>query len=214
MTPPDRTDRNLIRELLAARDGSSIPILRRPDAAARPEPSPLDGLATDSRHLFEAWKEWRGTALLPRRSAMDLVAISRLMPRLVVIDVHAPDHAVFRLAGTEIEEQYGQRLTGRSYVKMVAPERQQRRGELLWRVAQQPCGALQYVSISWASGRQRDLEFFGLPMLPDREGEPVQILGVFSRLPAPVWGRTDSVTGIRGLTLHFIDIGAGIPAAL
>src|SRR3546814_3234720 len=95
------------------------------------------------------------------RADMDLVSISRLMPRLAVIDVKAPDNALFRLAGTEIEHHFGERLTGRSYISMVPAERQQRRGELLWRIATQPCAVVQHVACDWRSGRHGVMEVFG-----------------------------------------------------
>jgi len=168
-------------------------------------------LSADSRRLFDAWRQWRGNRLLPRRRDMDLVSISRLMPRLAVIDVQGPEQASFRLAGTEIEEKYGRRLTGRSYIKMVPAEQQRRRGELLWRMATQPCAGLQYAAYDWQSGERRELELFGLPMLPDRDGEPVQVLAVVNHLPSRRWGAVDNVVGINCRSLHFIDIGAGIP---
>src|SRR3546814_12750200 len=102
------------------------------------------------------------------RADMDLVSISRLMPRLAVIDVKAPDNALFRLAGTEIEHHFGERLTGRSYIRMVPAERQQRRGELLWRIATQPCAVGQHVACDWRPGRPGGMEGFGVPMQSGR----------------------------------------------
>ena len=84
---------------------------------------------------------------------------------------------------------------------------------MLWRIVAQPCGVLEYVAFDWRSGRQGVLEIFGLPVLHDRDGEPVQMLGVISRLPPPrIWSEADSVVAMRRLSLQFIDIGAGVPA--
>ena len=208
----------IIQSLLLGEPGRIIPIRTAP---ARPGVSPgatpagtpaNDILSADSRRLYEAWQGWRGDRLLPRRADLDLVAISRLMPRLAVIDVKDPDTAVFRLAGTEIEQLFGQRLTGRSYIRMVPPERQKSRGELLWRIATQPCVVVQHIACDWQSGRHGVLEVFGVPMLADRDGEPVQMLGVVSRLPAPVWGEPDRIIAMRSIAMRFIDIGAGQPA--
>jgi hypothetical protein len=201
-----------LSSLLQAGPGEILPILPAPPRADAVPSVPQDELlSADSRRLFEAWQHWRGDRLLPHRADMDLVAISRLMPRLVVIDVKAPDAAIFRLAGTEIEQHIGQRLTGRSYIRMVPPERQQARGERTWRIATQPCAVLHHVACDWLSGQHSLLEAFGVPVLPDRAGEPVQILGVISRLPAPVWGRAEHITAMRSIALRLIDIGAGLP---
>src|SRR3546814_19582298 len=125
------------------------PTLFRSPAPGRDAPGTApanDMLSADSRKLFEAWQGWRGDRLLPRRADMDLVSISRLMPRLAVIDVKAPDNALFRLAGTEIEHHFGERLTGRSYIRMVPAERKQRRGEQLWLIDPQACAGVQPVA--------------------------------------------------------------------
>lgn len=205
----------IIQSLLHGEAGKIIPILPAPSVGSRRAPAratPADDMmSTDSRKLYEAWQGWRGDRLLPHRADMDLVSISRLMPRLAVIDVKAPDSALFRLAGTEIEQHFGERLTGRSYIRMVSPDRQQQRGELLWRIATQPCAVLQHVACDWQSGHHGVTEIFGVPVLPDRDGEPVQMLGVVSRLPPLVWDAKDHITAMRSVTLRFVDIGAGLP---
>lgn len=206
----------IIQSLLHGEAGKIIPILPAPAvvsrrATARATPAD-DMMSADSRKLYEAWQNWRGDRLLPRRGEMDLVSISRLMPRLAVIDVKAPDSALFRLAGTEIEYHFGERLTGRSYIRMVPADLQPRRGELLWRIATQPCAVMQHVACDWQSGRHGVVEVFGVPVLPDRDGGPVQMLGVISRLPPVVWDAKDRITTLRSVTMRFIDIGAGVPA--
>src|SRR3546814_14006680 len=76
---------------------------------------------------------------------------------------------------------------------MVPAERQQRRGELLWRIATQPCAVVQHVACDWRSGRHGVMEVFGVPLLADRDGEPVQMLGVVSRLPPLLWEAKDGI---------------------
>src|SRR3546814_18920611 len=80
----------LFRSLLHGETGKIVPILQAPTPAPgrdAPGTAPAnDMLSADSRKLFEAWQGWRGDRLLPRRADMDLVSISRLMPRLAVID--------------------------------------------------------------------------------------------------------------------------------
>lgn len=177
---------------------------------------PEDILSPDSRLLFAVWQGWRGDRLLPCRSDVDLAPLGKLMPRLALIEARSASDIVFRLAGTEIEQQYGRRLTGESYVTMVPPAEQQSRGTLLWRIAQQPCSCVQHAVFRWQSGQRSTLEIFGLPIRPDRDGEPLQFIAVISQLtPAgwkPVWGQTDPVIAMDSKTLRFIDIGAGLPA--
>lgn len=206
----------IIRNLLQGAPGTVIPIASAPPPMqgrqANSNARPQDIMSDDSRKLFAAWQAWRGDRLLPRRADMDLVSISRLMPRLGLVDVRSAEQVTFRLAGTEIEQQFGQRLTGRSYLRLGPPERQKQHGELLWRIATQPCAMLQHISIDWQSGRRCVLEMLALPMLPDRDGDPVQLLGVVSRLPQRSWGETDRIVTLHSIMLRLIDIGAGLPA--
>jgi hypothetical protein len=177
---------------------------------------PEEILTADSRTLFEVWQGWRGDRLLPRRADVDLAPLGRLMPRLALLEARSATDIVFRLAGTELERLYGRRLTGESYVTMVAPDQQASRGALLWRIAQQPCSCVQHAVFRWQSGQRSTLEIFGLPILSDRAGEPLQFIAVVSHLTprgwkAPGWGEVDPVIAMDSKTLRFIDIGAGLP---
>ena len=187
------------------------------DTGARPDAADADSivLSPESRQLLAAWQDWRGDRLLPHRRDMNLVSISRLMPQLALIELYGPDRAVFRLAGTELEQLYGATLTGRSYITMVPPERRRRRGELLWQIATRPCAAVQRSFLDWQSGRHHELELLCLPILPDDPGRPVQVLGIGSRMPQRPWGirehANDPVTAINSRRIDLIDIGAGLP---
>jgi hypothetical protein len=177
---------------------------------------PEEILTADSRALFAVWQRWRGDRLLPRRADVDLAPLGRLMPRLALLEARAATDIVFRLAGTELERLYGRRLTGESYVTMVPPDEQASRGDLLWRIAQQPCSCVQHAVFRWQSGQRSTLEIFGLPILPDRDGGPLQFIAVVSHLTpqdwkAPGWGEVDPVVAMDSKTLRFIDIGAGLP---
>lgn len=175
----------------------------------------LAGFSPDSQKFFNAWKSWRSGGVLPRRAEVRLTTIARLMPQLAVLEVHGPDRAVFRLAGTDLEQAFGARLTGRSFIKMADEAEQQRRGELLWRVVSQPCASIMQQVIAFRSGRQDIFEIVAAPVLPDSEAAPAQVFAVISRLSRPAVTppeRNDAVVRNFGRNLRFLDIGAGIPA--
>lgn len=218
-----------IRAMLSAPNG-------RGDSEARPAPVALQGapaqmppqeplrlplgpasshaFSAETRHFFAAWQAWRGDALLPRRSQVDLVSICKLMSQLSVLEVGGPDRAVFRLAGTEVESQFGMRLTGRSFIKLAQPDQQARRGELVWRLVAQPCAVVSRFVFDRRSGRHDEAEIAAAPVLPDQAGAPVQIFAVLSRLPRQYWGVVDPVFHNSSRNLQFLDIGAGLPARL
>src|SRR5690606_1850725 len=124
------------------------------------------------------------------------------------------DRATFRLAGTEIENQYGARLTGRSYIALTDPAKQQKRGELLWLHVKQPCAVIAHQELEFRSGRRCVVEIASAPVLPDSEDQPVRVFAVVSRFPRQPLrsdGERDMVVRNFGRNLRFIDIGAGIP---
>ncbi|HEX6957972.1 MAG TPA: PAS domain-containing protein [Ferrovibrio sp.] len=186
--------------------------------AAGTAPAAPGGFTAESEKFLAAWHGWRGpaphTALLPRRAQVDLVSICRLMPQLAVLEVRGPDKAVFRLAGTEIESQFGAPLTGCNAVKLAPPEQQLQRGRRLWQMVQQPCAAVLRLTVEHLSGRHDDVEIAAAPVLPDEAGAPVQVFAVLSRLPRQRWGESDPITRNMTRNLRFLDIGAGLPAKI
>ncbi len=171
-------------------------------------------LSKDSRQLLAAWQAWRGDRLLPHRRDMNLVSIARLMPRLVLLEVFSPQRMVFRLAGTELETLAGLRLTGRDHIALAQPDQRAARSRLLWGAATQPCGALAFHSFPHPdSGRLHQIEAFLLPILPDDNSAPMQLIGVAAGLPVvEVGSHVTRPLEFAGATQHFLDLGAGIPA--
>lgn len=195
------------------RDAAPVALSSDIRPAARPDADA--GLSGESQKFLAAWRSWRGTQLLPHRHQVQLTSIARLMPQLAVLEIRSPDRAIFRLAGTEIEAQFGARLTGRSYIALAEPAEQKRRGDLLWLQVSQPCAAIVYQEFEFRSGRREIIEIASAPVLPDTDGQPVQIFAVASRLPRyvePAPGKErDMVVRNFGRNLRFVDVGAGVP---
>lgn len=197
-----------LRTLLDRQSGIVMP-------TAVAEPVTADSLLSDdSRQFLAAWKQWRGTQLVPQRADMDLVSIARLMPKLALLDVFSPEHAVFRLAGCDIENLVGMRLMGRDFVAMAVAEQRAIRSRMIWQTTTWPCGVLSYHALPHpGAGRTHHIEVFALPIRPDAAEAPMQVLAVASRLPMLRQGDgTRLPLEQTGVTQHCIDIGAGIPA--
>ena len=103
---------------------------------------------------------------------------------------------------------------------IATPEQRETRSQLLWTAAMQPCAAVGFHAIPHPeSGQPHYIETFALPVLPDDQDAPMQLMAVVSRLPGK--GQTQT-GGLRttvplenaGVTRHFIDIGAGLPPVL
>lgn len=166
----------------------------------------------ETRQLLAAWKTWRGRNLLPRRRDMDLVSICRLMPALTLLEVFSPERAVIRLAGGDIEALFGRRLTGRDYVGLIDdPEQRRFRGAVLWMAVSQPCGLLSFHIYPEEAGGTHQTQACSLPILPDDEDGPVQLLTVTSLLPDPRGKPVKASLLQLGHQRRFIDLGAGLP---
>jgi hypothetical protein len=69
--------------------------------------------ASGLRDLADYWRARRGAAAMPRRADIDPVELRGHLPRLILADVwRAPLRFHFRVVGTELEEQLGERYTG------------------------------------------------------------------------------------------------------
>ncbi|MDZ7712784.1 MAG: PAS domain-containing protein [Rhodovibrio sp.] len=65
------------------------------------------------RELADYWLAKRGDAAMPRRVDIDPVDLRSHLPRLILADVlRTPLRFHFRVVGTELEHQLGQRYTG------------------------------------------------------------------------------------------------------
>ena len=94
-------------------------------------PDPLGG-------LFRYWDGIRGDRPLPNRCDFDPVAIPRLLPHLILVEVlrDQADSQVedfrFRLIGTHVDERMNERYTGRRLSQIPG----KRRGSKIWNTYQ------------------------------------------------------------------------------
>lgn len=77
----------------------------------------------EHRALFDWWLSARGAREMPSRSDFDPLDHPRLLPRLFIVDVNpVPPHFRYRLCGTEIDDQQGYVMTGRSFEDLFQGE--------------------------------------------------------------------------------------------
>ena len=163
--------------------------------------------------LAAAWPVWRGEKLMPRRSDMRLEDIAGILPWITLVDVFSETEISFRLAGTMIREIMGVELTGRNLLDLTEPENRAPRGARTVRTAKQPRGAIWIWRVAFAGQSSRPVEILSLPLRPNREGRPPQMLNVFGMFdsdnPPPA---ADQFQQLAAAEQHnFIDIGAGVP---
>lgn len=101
------------------------------DVSADRLPDPLGG-------LFRYWDSIRGDRPLPNRCDFDPVAIPRLLPHLILVEVLRDDadgevaDFRFRLIGTHVDERMNERYTGRKLSQIHS----KRPGSKIWNAYQ------------------------------------------------------------------------------
>ncbi|MDP7548835.1 MAG: PAS domain-containing protein [Alphaproteobacteria bacterium] len=176
----------------------------------------LDDLTTrECRDFAQAWQDWRGTELIPRRFEVRIEEIVELLPLMTVMEVISPEAATFRLAGTALSEGLGFELTGHNYFDMAPPDTRALRVARTWQVATQPCGSLFLCSIIYQSGRAVPSEVLTLPIWPNEPSVRPHLFAVSMALEETrMEGPASEANQLPiGEGYQFIDIGAGLPDA-
>lgn len=77
--------------------------------------------------LFDLWRGWRPSpAVLPPPTAVDPLALRRMLPRLMLLDVLAPDRWRVRTAGEHLREMFDRDLTGQELPDALPEELRER----------------------------------------------------------------------------------------
>jgi hypothetical protein len=169
-----------------------------------------------NREFAAAWLHWRGDRLLPRRADVDLNAIRRMLPLVLLIEYHSPAEARVKVAGSRLRDYIGYELTGANYIDLAPLEDRPIRRYRSWEVAMRPCGSRLLYDHRVQSGRIMRSEVVSLPLDPDLPGGPrmtiANIVPLTSRnelLEPPV--DRDVVVAEE---YAFLDIGAGVPDSI
>lgn len=174
-------------------------------------PTPL---TESSRRFFAEWHRWRGAGLVPQRSAMDAgrARLGDLLTRCLLLEVQGPDRMPIHFAGSTVGALLGAELGGRNYLDLTLPENRRQRAALLLAEVTQPCAAVIYYWLETETGLL-PVEVVSAPLYDGARDRPTLVLACATPLTK---GERDAHVAPRsyaeGEGLHFIDIGAGMPA--
>lgn len=169
----------------------------------------------ECRAFAEAWQGWRGTDLVPRRSAVRIEEISKLLPYVSIVEMISEEVATIRLAGTALCQAMGVELTGLNYFELTDPETRALRVDRTRRIVAQPCGSHYLHPLAYQSGRTIPTEGLSLPVRPDDPSAPLQFFAIWAALEdmrlegAAAEPRKVPIADC----FQFVDIGAGVPDA-
>jgi hypothetical protein len=176
--------------------------------------SPLEHMHPDVQFLYEYWRSIFPDCRLPGRQHFDPAEVLRLLPSLLLIDVHRePISFKIRLVGSKIEEFAGENLTGKRFAHRL-------KGSHLRRAEKNLRTVVKLKEPSWRRGKPLirweknfvELERLFLPLASDGETvDMILAITVHSSQPAkensntesrvsPIFQRFWAVTVISGET--------------
>jgi hypothetical protein len=156
---------------------------------------PLEQMQPDMQLLYEYWRSISPDRRLPGRQHFDPADVLRLLPNLLLIDVHRePMSFMIRLAGSKIEEFAGENLTGKRFAHRL-------KGVHLRRAEKNLRTVVNLKQPSWRRGKPlirweknfAELERLFLPLA--RDGEIVDMIlaiTIHSSRPAKEGSNTES----------------------
>jgi hypothetical protein len=175
-------------------------------------PLSLQDAPEPCRVLYEYWNAIRGEALVPRRAQFDPLALVAILPMLQLFELQSRRVIRCKLAGTALRDFFGFDCTGRNLIELTPPDRQRTRSWRNWTGVAQPCGGVYGGTVRFASGAHARFVGISLPLRPDRDGAPPQIVSVVAGVADLGW--INKQTELKLLVpdeFVFLDIGAGVP---
>ncbi len=165
-----------------------------------------------SKRFMDYWFSLPREGLIPRQSSLDIFAVPKLAPNLVIHEVISVERIIIRLAGTGIVARYGEELTGKNYQDLVAPERREKVYEAFRIMIDQPCGMLVTLKLQTKSGKKVTGESIGFPIMSTSNQA---IYTLFQSNDVGTLGydqpEAETLQIVSAAERVFIDIGAGIP---
>lgn len=179
----------------------------------------LEGLGayckTDACRLALAgYAKLRETAggAIPAKNGLDLRYFVKSIPDLVLVALIKPDQCIFRIAGENVRERYGQNPVGRNYFDMVPKERRESVMHSLAMVVDVPCGYRIEIEQIYENGLTGQVEAVVLPLTSDEPGIDGFLLVVESLLNTA--DRIDyenrTLLGSNVMERQMADLGFGI----
>ena len=178
----------------------------------RPRPGPPSNAKGGAAAFYEHWLSRRAGAMVPDHKAIDLAALSHLLPRIQVLDRRADGSFEWRRIGAELVAFFGRDRSGQTFDPAALPRHDRDFLAVYTAVGSQPCGAVVHCRAQTTSERVAGLKILALPLLDDA--------GCANRVLAysEVFGlgrrelqRFGCFIDLRIERLDFSDIGAGKP---
>ncbi|MFD2205856.1 PAS domain-containing protein [Kiloniella antarctica] len=171
----------------------------------------LSGLDPRLREFAAYWSELPKDKMIPHRQDFHPEKISRLLPSISIHEYLRPDYIRLRLIGTDIEKIYDQHMTGKNYLDFIAPSGKIKTSQIIHTACTHPAGMVFHTKSTTKKGTILNRESVALPM---RNNEGISCLVYYCTVTTNPDYYADQKLDrlvITDVSIHYIDIGAGIP---
>ena len=129
----------------------------------------IDWVTSDAEDFANYWRSIECDGMVPRRSRFDPSKISPLLPCIAMYEVKSPDEIIYRLAGTEIVERFGQEVTGKNFLDFWKGGERDETARVMNELVKRPCGLFTELFGKSESGKIAKSIAIGFPLLDDND---------------------------------------------
>jgi len=166
---------------------------------------------SEGKILLDYWQSVRVGNDIPKANDFDPMAIFKLLPDIMILDLPDDQTIRYRLAGTATVERLGYEPRGRNVLDLVGDKWRQPLYDVFNTVARQNVGLLAHYTNQYQDDFLARIESVLLPLTPPNDQPPRVVMIVNSK----EFGRTRTLSAF----LHeleeicLFDLGFGLPAA-
>jgi hypothetical protein len=148
---------------------------------------------------------------LPAKSRLDVTALARAVPHLLLCAITRPDRCIYRVIGEDVKARIGNRA-GRNFYDLVPAERRANAMHVMNMLIDVPCAWRIEIEQSFSRGIRRPVEALALPLASTQAG--VDGFAVLANCEighgerASLFGVT--LLGTNVLRRDLIDLGFGV----
>lgn len=148
---------------------------------------------------------------LPPKAKLDVTALPRVIPHLILCAVTPPDRCIYRVMGEDVKRRIGNRA-GRNYYDLVPPERRRHSMRAINMLVSVPCAWRVEIEQVYDSGIARLVEATAFPLASAEPGVAAFVVLADREIGPGEAAAPGDVTliGTNIIRRDLIDIGFGV----
>lgn len=185
---------------------SDLPIIYHQDLDSLPFRFP------QGKILLDYWQSVRNGGEIPKANDFDPMAIFKLLPDIMILDLPDDDTVRYRLAGTATVERLGYEPRGRNVLDLTGEKWRQALFDAFNMVARRHVGLLAHYTNEYRDGFLARIESVVLPLVPPSDQPPRVVMIVNAKEFEHTNARTLTAFLHELENICVFDLGFGLPA--